>query len=334
MSVRWPARLGLVSLSVLALAACNRNPNTEAPAGSATNAAVEATQDEGVNAEVLGASEAAAPVGPSVSKAAAEVSPDIAAAREFDTSVTNAAANTVDAYRFDEDGEEVRAWNDPRLGSRIATRGPDGFVVSYYRPGANAPYLMREGEVYYVLSAGRVVRAYDSRGRAVVLRDNDRDRWARIADRSGAARRAADRRHDALVKAQRQSRQAEKTTDKARENVQEANREANRADTHAERAGDKAQDAARDARREARTADTPAERKDAQQATRDANTAANKAEKSADRAEDAADKAREARRDARDARRDANAAAATLKARCDRARARGEKPARDCAGVR
>jgi hypothetical protein len=330
MSVRWPARLGLVSLSVLALAACNRNPNTEAPAGSASNAAVEATQDEGVSAEVLGASEAAAPVGPTVSKAAAAASPDIAAARAFDTSVTNAAANTVDAYRFDEDGEEVRAWNDPRLGSRIATRGPDGFVVSYYRPGADAPYLMREGETYYVLSAGRVVRAYDGRGRAVVLRDDDRDRWARIADRSGAARRAADRRHDALVDARRQSRQAANATDSARD----AARDANRAETHAERASDKAQDAARDARQAARTADTPVERKDAQQATRDANQAANKAEKSADRAEDAADKARDARRDAREERRDANAAAAALKTRCDRARARGEKPGRECAGVR
>jgi hypothetical protein len=330
MSVRWPARLGLVSLSVLALAACNRNPNTEAPAGSATNAAVETAQDTGERVETLGASEAAAPVGPTVSRAAAAASPEIAAARAFDTSVTNAAANTVDAYRFDERGEEVRAWNDPRLGSRIVTRGNDGYVVSYYRPGANAPYLIRQGETYFLLSGGHIVRGYDARGRAVVIRPEDRDRWDKAVDRSSSARRAADKRHDALVDAKRESRQAANATDAAKD----AARGANRAEDRADKAADKAQDAARDARQDARNADTPGERKDAQQAARDANQAAHKAESAANKAEKASDDARDAHRDARDESREAQRAAAELKARCDRARARGEHVGKECAGVR
>ena len=329
MPVRWPARLGLVSLSVLALAACNRGDDSR-PAAAASDAAAVATGDDALSVEPIGASEAAEPLAPAASPDAAKASSEVADARAFDTGITDAAANTVEAYRYSQDGQAVRVWNDPRLGTRIVTPGPDGFVISYFRPGATNPYLLRAGDRFYVIQGGRVVRVFDSRGRMSMLRPDDRTRWDAVIRRSGDARRESDRRRASYARAVRQDRQA----DKAAEDAQEARRDANQAEGRADRAADRAKDARQDAREARREADTPAERRDAQQAARDANQSRNKAERAAGRAEEASDDARSASREARDERREAQAALRDLRAKCDRQRARGEKVDADCAGVR
>ena len=328
---RWPARLGLVSLSVLALAACDRGGDGARPAATAaSDAAAVTTGDDALAVEPIGASEAAEPLAPAASPAAAQAAPEVADARAFDTGVTNAAANTVEAYRYDQGGQSVRVWNDPRLGSRIVIPGLDGFVISYFRPGATQPYLLRSGDRFYVLEGGRIVRALDSRGRVIVLRPDDRTRWDDVIRRSGEARRESDRRRASYARAVRQDRQA----DKAAESAQEARRDANQAEGRAERAAERAQDARQEAREARRDADTPAERRDAQQAARDANQAKNRAERAAENAEEASDAARGARREARDERREAQEAARALRAKCDRQRARGEKLDADCARLK
>ena len=322
MPIRWPARLGLVSLGVLALAACNRSDDAQ-PTTGASGAPAEA---EALPVEPIGASEAAEPLAPAASPAAAQASPEVADARAFDTGITNAAANSVEAYRYDQGGQSVRVWNDPRMGSRIVTPGPDGFVISYFRAGATNPYLLRSGDRFYVLSGGRVVRVLDTRGRVIVIRDDDRPRWDEVIRRSGDARREAERRRASYVRAVRADREA----DKAAGTAQEAARDANQAAGRADREADRAKDAAKDAREARREADTPAERRDAQAAIREANQAKGQAERAADRAQEASDKARAARREAVEDRREAQAALAALRARCDRQRARGEKLDANC----
>ena len=111
MPVRWHARLGLVSLSVLALAACSRSDDAAPTAAApASDAAAVATGDAALSVEPIGASEAAEPLAPAASPAAAKASSEVADARAFDTGVTNAAANTVEAYRYEEGGQSVRVW--------------------------------------------------------------------------------------------------------------------------------------------------------------------------------------------------------------------------------
>lgn len=332
MPVRWSARLGLVSLSVLALAACTRAEDHSGKAATpASDAAAMVSEDAAV--EPIGPSEAAEAPAPAPTAAAAQAAPEIADARAFDAGMTNAAANTVEAYRYEQDGQPVRVWNDPRLGSRLVIPGIDGFVISYFRPGAGAPYLLRSGDRFYVLEGGRIVRGYDARGRVIVIRDDDRARWGDVVRRAGDAKRESQKRRASYERAVKQDRQA----DAAAKDAQQANRDANKAEGRADRAADRADDARDEAKDARRDADNPAERRDAQQATRDANQAAGRAGRAADRAEEASDKARDAGREARDERREAQAAQRQyrdLRAKCDRQRASRQTLDADCARLR
>jgi hypothetical protein len=321
MPIRWPARLGLVSVSVLALAACNRSgSNTQGPAAGSDGPLATAASDTvlpadggaglggGVqSAQPMSPGEATASVGAAPSASAVAAAPEIAVAQAMDQGVASGAA--AQAYSFNDAGQEVRVWDDPRRGSRIVTAGG---AISYYRPGAPDPYLIRQGDSFYVLSGGRIARAFDVHGRVITIQPAMRTRFETVVTRTRTIRREAEQRRPPAAQ-----RRDDNRVEAAQDDARQAARDARETGRNAADARSSAQDAQRDANRADHKADTPAQQRAAQEAQRQAN----KADHAADRA---ADKAKDTRAEAKDAKQ--------LAAQCARQRQRGEKVDANCKG--
>jgi hypothetical protein len=281
-----PGRLGLVCLTAISLVACKRNA-TQPPAlppGASQPVTGEAASDS----VPLPSDQAAAPIATPASASAAAAAPQIADASALDTGAQNGAA---EAYQFDEGGQQVQVWTDPSRGWRIENPDIGGPVLSYYQPGAVEPYLLRQGDVFYVMTAGRIVRAYGRDGRVVQVRPDIRIRIEASAVRSRAARRDADRRRPPAL---------------ARQQERAAGVDETRAEDQAHRAEDRAKDARKDAQtanRRAQDANRPDRPGPASQPARPA--AADSARRARNEAGHAEDKAKEARKDAQGANRNA-----------------------------
>ena len=70
-------------------------------------------------------------------------------------------------YTFDYDGGSPWAWQGYDGSATYVERVPDGFRTYYYRPGADAPYFVRDPDYGYGYDDGRLAAVYDRGGQAL-----------------------------------------------------------------------------------------------------------------------------------------------------------------------